>query len=69
MVLVDDSSFMRKLRGQASAPRRLEERLLAWRTVLAPCEIDPIRVSLDSTDEVEAVRALERALLRSTDVK
>jgi hypothetical protein len=69
MVFVDDSSFMRKLRGQASAPRRLEERLLAWRTVLAPCEIDPIRVSLDSTDEDGAARALEQALLRSTSVK
>jgi hypothetical protein len=69
MVLVDDSSFMHKLRGQASAPRRLDERLLAWRTVLAPCEIDPIRVSLDSTDEVEAAGALEQALLRSSSAK
>lgn len=69
MVLVDDSSFMHKLRGQASAPRRLDERLQAWRTVLAPCEIDPIRVSLDSTDEVGAARALEQAFLHSTSVK
>ncbi|MCA1600665.1 MAG: DUF2868 domain-containing protein [Acidobacteria bacterium] len=69
MVLVDDSSFMHKLRGQASAPRRLDERLLAWRTVLAPCEIDPICVSLDSTDEVGAARELEQAFLRSTSAK
>ena len=66
MVLIDDSSFMHKLRGQASAPRRLEERLQAWRVVLAPAEIDPIRVSLDSTQDAQVARALEQALLRST---
>jgi hypothetical protein len=69
MVLVDDSSFMHKLRGQASAARRLDERVAAWRTVLAPCDIDPIRVSLDSTDEVDAARALEQAFLRTSSAK
>ena len=69
MVLVDDSSFTHKLRGQASALRRLEERLQSWRAVLARSDIDPIRVSLDSTDEADAARALEQAFLHSSSVK
>jgi len=64
-VLLDDSNFMHKLRGQASAPRRLEERLHAWRAVLAACEVDPIRVTLDASPNAGAARELEQALLQS----
>lgn len=67
-VLLDDSGFMHKLRGQASAPRRLEERLQAWKAVLAPSQVDPVRVSLDSASDA-AAQAIEEALLRSTSGK
>ncbi|MCA1713975.1 MAG: hypothetical protein LC715_02210, partial [Gammaproteobacteria bacterium] len=63
-VLLDQSGFMHKLRGQASAPRRLEERLQAWRAVLASSQVGPIPVMLDSADP-DAARALERAMLQS----
>jgi hypothetical protein len=48
-VLIDDSAFTHKLRGQASAPRRVDERLQAWRAVLAASRAEPIRVTLDGT--------------------
>ncbi len=66
MVLLDDSGFMHKVRGQAYAPRRLEERLQGWRTMLASFEIVPIRVSLDPSTSSEGASELEQALLRST---
>jgi hypothetical protein len=64
-VLIDDSGFSHKLRGQASAERRLQERVLAWGAVLAPTNVEPIRVSLQTTPNAEAARELEQALLRS----
>jgi hypothetical protein len=64
-VLLDDTAFVHKLRGQASARRRVDERLQAWRTVLAPCGVEPVRVSLDRADDAGAARSLEQALLRS----
>ncbi|MBA3527523.1 MAG: hypothetical protein H0T82_11495, partial [Sphingomonas sp.] len=63
-VLLDDSSLMRTLHGLGSAPRRVDERLQAWRLVLAPSRTDPIAVSLDGPANLEAGRALEQALLR-----
>ncbi len=69
MVLLDDSGFMHKLRGQASAPRRLQERLHAWRAVLAASHIEPIRVTLGSAPDPNAARALEQALLQSKGAK
>jgi hypothetical protein len=63
-VLIDDSSFTHKLRGQASAQRRLEERVLTWGAVLAPTSFEPIRVSLQTTADAEAARRLEQALMR-----
>ncbi len=69
IVLLDDSGFMHKLRGQASAQRRLEERLHAWKAVLAPSQLEPIRISLNSTSATDDSRALEEALLRSTIAK
>ncbi len=65
-VLLDDSAFMHKLRGVGSALRRVEDRLQAWRSVLAPCAIDPIPVSLDGSANADAARAFEQALLRGT---
>lgn len=68
-VMLDDSNFIHKLRGQASAPRRLEERLQAWRAVLAASNVDPIRVTLGSAPGPDAARALEQALLQSKPAK
>ena len=68
-VLVDDSAFTHKLRGQASAPRRVEERLHAWRAVLAASRVEPIRVTLDGTADPDAARALEQALLHGEAVR
>jgi hypothetical protein len=65
-VLVDDSQFRHKFRGQASAPRRLEERLHAWRAVLAPSKVEPIQVTLDADADSDAPRLLEQALMQST---
>lgn len=65
MVLLDDSGFLRKLRGQASAERRLKERLQAWKAVLAPSQIDPVSVRLDEGSRANAARDLEQALLRT----
>ena len=65
MVLLDDSAFAQKFRAQQSAQRRLEERLQAWKAVLAPAGLEPVRVSLDFTDEVGAARALEQAMLQA----
>jgi hypothetical protein len=64
-VFLDDSSFRRKLRGQASAERRIAERLDAWQAVLAPGGVAPVTVSLDAEDEAQAARGLEQALMRS----
>ncbi len=66
LVLLDDSGFLQRHRGQVSAPRRLDERLHAWRAVLAAGDIEPVRVSLDQALDGDAARALEQALLRGT---
>jgi hypothetical protein len=65
LVLLDDSSFRHKLRGQGSAERRTRDRLEAWRAVLAPAAISPVAVTLDSGDDAAGARDLEQALLRS----
>ena len=63
-VLLDDSAFMRRHRGQPSAPRRLEERLQAWKTVLAAAGMEPVLVSLGRvSDDRDALRKLEQALV------
>ena len=64
-LLLDDSGLRRTLRGQASAERRLEERLAGWQTVLAPVGIAPVVVSLELGEEEVGARKLERALLRT----
>ena len=64
-LLLDDSGLRHSLRGQASAERRLEERLGAWTTVLAPVGIAPVVVSLELGEEEVAARKLEKALLRT----
>jgi hypothetical protein len=64
LVLLDDGAFRQKLRGQPSAERRVEERLQAWQSVLAPAGLQPIRISLDVPDEASAARMLEQAMLR-----
>jgi hypothetical protein len=66
LVLLDDSAFVHRHRGQASAQRRTEERLNAWRAVLASSNVEPVRVCLDHDDHGDAARALEKALLRGT---
>jgi hypothetical protein len=66
LVLLDDSAFVHRHRGQASAKRRMDERLNAWRAVLAPSNVEPVRVSLDHDEHGDAARALEQALLRGT---
>jgi hypothetical protein len=63
LVLLDESGFVHRHRGQASAQRRLEERLSAWRSVLALADIDPIRVHLDQEADDKAAGELERALI------
>jgi hypothetical protein len=65
IVLLDETSFVHKLRGQPSLQRRLDERLQAWRAVLTPCGYEPVRVSLDGAEDAGAARSLEQALLRS----
>jgi hypothetical protein len=64
-LLIDDSSFRERLRGQSSAPRRLEERTAAWRAVLAPTGIMPVVIGLELGEEEVSARTLERALMRS----
>ena len=68
-VLIDDTSFTHKLRGQASAERRVEERLYAWSAVLAPTAVELIPVSLKSPPDAEAARRLEQALLESAPAR
>lgn len=65
MVLLDESGFRHKLRGQGSADRRVQERLDAWRSVLASSAVTPVTVALDAEDELVGARDLERALLHS----
>jgi hypothetical protein len=64
-MLIDDSALRERLRGQASAQRRLDERLSAWRQVLLPTGIEPVVVGLELGEEEVSARTLERALLRS----
>jgi hypothetical protein len=65
-VLIDDSAFVHRHRGQASAQRRIEERLSAWAAVLGADGVTPVRVNLDQASNGDAARALERALLSGT---
>lgn len=65
VVLLDDSSFTHKVRGQQSAERRVDERLQAWKAVLSPVGLEPSRVSLDSGEEAGEAQALEQAMLRT----
>jgi hypothetical protein len=64
-LLLDDSSFRERLRGQASAQRRLDERIAAWRQVLLPTGIEPVIVGLELGEEEVSARTLEKALMRS----
>ena len=64
LVLLDDSGFRHKLRGQSSAERRVADRVEAWRAVLATAAVDPAIVTLNG-DEAAGARNLEQALLRS----
>ncbi len=64
LVLLDDSGFRHKLRGQSSAERRVADRVQAWRAVLATAAVDPAIVTLNG-DEAAGARNLEQALLRS----
>ena len=63
LVLLDDSSFRRKLRGQASADQRVQERASAWNAVLAPADLTAVAVTLDAPDPVAAARTIEQAIL------
>ncbi|MFC7536255.1 hypothetical protein ACFQPG_02620 [Sphingomonas sp. GCM10030256] len=64
-MLIDDSAYRQRLRGQPSAERRLGERLHAWKAVLAPTAAEPVLVSLEPGEEEVGARLLERALHRS----
>jgi hypothetical protein len=64
IVLIDDSSFVHKLRGQPSADRRADERLQAWKAMLSGTGQRPIRISLASNVASNAAADLERELLR-----
>lgn len=68
LALLDDSGFVHRHRGQPSAARRLDERLNAWRTALAPAGIEPVRFSLDEAAPSDAADQLERALARGAAV-
>jgi hypothetical protein len=63
LVLLDESAFVQRHRGQASAQRRFDERLNAWRAVMAVGGVDPVCVRLGDDQDPEATRALEQALL------
>jgi hypothetical protein len=64
LVLLDDSSFRRKLRGQTSAELRVQERLDTWKSVLAANAVTPATVTLDLADETASAQILEQALQR-----
>lgn len=64
-LLIDDSGFRERLRGQPSAARRLEERANAWTAVLAPTGLAPVVLSLELGEEEVSARTLEKALQRS----
>lgn len=65
LVILDDSALRHRLRGQPSAERRLNERVQAWSAVLGSSGVTPMVINLDSTDEAESARTLERAFLRT----
>jgi hypothetical protein len=62
--LLDDTAFRRKLRGGASTEHRVKDRVEAWKTILAPHDVDPVVIALESADEPASARALEAAMLR-----
>lgn len=64
-VLLEESSFAYKFRGQASAERRLQDRHDAWKGVLARTGLKPIRVDLGPDPQPDAARELEQALAQS----
>lgn len=64
-LLIDDSSFRERLRGQPSASRRLDERAAAWRGVLAPVGTAPVVIGLELGEDEVSARTLEKALMRS----
>lgn len=64
-LLIDDSSFRERLRGQPSADRRLDDRLAAWREVLAPVGTAPVVIGLELGEDEVSARTLEKALMRS----
>jgi hypothetical protein len=64
-LLIDDSSFRERLRGQASASRRLDERAAAWRGVLASVGTAPVVIGLELGEDEVSARTLEKALMRS----
>ncbi len=64
-LLIDDSSFRERLRGQPSASRRLQERASAWTAVLAPTGLSPVVLGLELGEEEVSARTLEKALQRS----
>jgi hypothetical protein len=65
-VLLDDESFIRKLRGQASADRRRKERHEAWSAMLADTRLNPISINLADGHDPAAPRNLEKAFMRGT---
>lgn len=65
-LLLDDSGFRDRLRGQPSAQRRLDERLAAWRHVLLASGVEPAVIELELGEEEISARTLEQALLRSS---
>jgi len=64
-LLIDDSGFRERGRGQPSAQRRLDERIAAWRQVLLPTGHDPVILSLELGEEEVGARILEKALQRA----
>ena len=63
-ILLDDSSYRHRLRGQASAERRLADRVGAWKQVIGVTGHEPVVVSLELGEEEIGARLLERALQR-----
>ena len=64
-LLIDDSGFRERLRGQGSAQRRLDERIAGWRQVLLPTGQEPVILSLELGEEEVGARILEKALQRA----
>jgi hypothetical protein len=65
LILLEEGALRRRLDGSQSSERRQQERVQAWRSVLAGAGVEPTLVSLEENGEDKATQALERSLLRT----